>query len=69
MKGLLNLILNVKNIPIVGDIIENIQSADGGEGKTDWKKLANFIIRMVILVVTTYLIFKGEASIEDLKTI
>jgi hypothetical protein len=38
-------------VPVVGDVIENIESKDGGKGTIDLAKLTNQIIRLVTFAI------------------
>jgi hypothetical protein len=56
-------------VPVVGDIVENVQSKDGGVGRFLTVKYVKQVTRLVVALVILYLIIKGEASIEDLDQI
>lgn len=56
-------------LPVVGEVIENIQSKDGGVGRFFAPKFIKQIIRLLTAGVVLYLIIKGEASMEDLEVI
>jgi hypothetical protein len=42
--------------PLVGDLLDNLESEEGGKGKFAWKKLA---IQIVRLGITIFLSHKG----------
>ena len=54
-------------LPVVGNVIDNIKSGDGGEGKVMTPKLIKSLVRLVGLIAITYLIATGNADISDLK--
>ncbi len=70
LKGLLKFVgtgikgvLNVENIPIVGEILEEIKSKDGGEGKfqkVNTIRLIRKIARIVGIGLVIYYIVKGD---------
>ena len=63
--GVLKTVLKgaVKSVPVLGDVVENVQSQDGGEGKLDWNKLGNQVIRILILIaILLGLLETGKAS-------
>ena len=55
-----------KSIPIVGDVVENVTSADGGTGKVDFTKLATQIIRIVTFGVLVWQFVKGNIPLEHI---
>jgi len=56
-------------VPVVGDIVDNINSDEGGKGKFFRPAFIKQIIRLVVALGILYLVIKGDASIEDLKGI
>jgi hypothetical protein len=54
-------------VPGVGDLVENLDSEDGGKGMLDVKKLVYQVTRLVIFAIAVYLFLKGEIGFEDLK--
>jgi hypothetical protein len=60
----------VKKIPVVGDLVENITSKDGGEGQVDYAKLVNQTIRLIVFLIMVYLFLKGsgEVTIDELQS-
>lgn len=66
-------VLNVKNIPVVGEILEERESTTGGEGQISQVNLIRLIrkiARIVIILLVAYLILKGDdekaEKIQDL---
>ncbi len=59
----------VKKVPIVGDIVENITSKDGGEGQVDYVKLVNQVIRLIVflILVWQFLEGSGDVTIDQLQ--
>lgn len=55
-----------KHLPIVGDAIENITSADGGEGNVDYKKLVSQIIRIVSFGLLVWQFTKGNIPLDQI---
>ncbi len=56
-------------VPLVGNVIDNIGSKDGGQGRIHTVKLIKSVTRLVLTIGILWLIFKGFASTEDLKII
>lgn len=67
MIGLLKLIPEL--LPVVGNVIDNIKSSDGGEGKVFTPKLIKSLVRLVGLIAITYLIATGKADVSDLDLV
>lgn len=53
----------VKETPIIGQIHDNIQSQDGGEGSFDWWKLIGSLLPLALLA---YFV-AGKISMEQLE--
>lgn len=53
----------IKEIPIVGQISDNIKASSGGEGKIDWYKLIGSVIPIILLI--WYL--AGKLTTEQLE--
>ena len=64
LKGLLTGI--AKNTPIIGDVVENVVSKDGGPGKIDYRKLVNQLIRLIIFFILVYSFLRGELPLAEL---
>lgn len=56
-----------KNTPVIGDLMDNVTSLDGGEGNLDYRKLASQIIRLVLFGIAVYLFFTGKLSFDELQ--
>jgi hypothetical protein len=54
-------------VPGIGDLVENMDSQDGGEGVLDLKKAVYQITRLTIFAIAVYLFFKGEIGFSELK--
>jgi len=71
LKTLLNIgknLLNVENVPIVGEILEEIKSKDGGVGKfqqVNTIRLIRKIARIVVIGLVIYYIVKGNDEKAD----
>jgi len=71
LKTLLNIgknLLHVENVPIVGEILEEIKSKDGGEGKfqqVNMIRLIRKIARIVVIGLVIYYIVKGNDEKAD----
>lgn len=57
--GLILKSLVIRNIPLVGAIVENLDSEDGGKGVLRVDKLAHEIARLIVSVVTIIQIIKS----------
>lgn len=55
-----------KSIPVVGDVVENITSEDGGKGRIDYKKLATQIIRIVTFAVLVWQFVEGNIPLDKI---
>lgn len=55
----------LKALPGVGDIVRNIDSPEGGQGKIDKENLPSDIIKVLIIGVLLYLALSGKMSFED----
>lgn len=53
----------IKEIPIVGQIQDNIKSDDGGRGKFDWYKLIGSLIPIILLIA----FLAGWISMDQIK--
>ena len=56
-------LLHVENVPIVGEVIEEIKSEDGGKGtfqQVNAIRLIRKIARIAMIVLATYFIIKGD---------
>ncbi len=66
LKALLKVaknLLHVENVPIVGDIVEEINSEDGGKGQfqqVNTIRLIRKIARIALIALATYFIIKGD---------
>ncbi len=70
LKGLLKFVgtgikgvLNVQNIPIIGDYVEEIASEDGGKGQfkqVNAIRLVRKLARIAVIGLTVYFIIKGD---------
>jgi hypothetical protein len=56
-------------IPVVGDIIENIKSKDGGVGRFFAPKFVKQVIRLAVALATIYLVIRGELNPDVLNTL
>jgi len=75
LKGLLKFVgtgikgvLNVENIPVVGEVLEEIKSKDGGVGKfqqINTIRLIRKIARIVVIGLVIYYIVKGNDEKAD----
>lgn len=71
LKTLLNIgknLLHVENVPIVGEILEEIKSKDGGEGKfkqVNTIRLVRKVARIVVIGLVIYYIVKGNDEKAD----
>ena len=52
--------------PVVGDVIDNVKSKDGGLGRFFAPRFIKQIIRLIVAIAAVYLVLKGEISIEQL---
>lgn len=57
-----------KHIPIVGDIISNIENKEP-QGTLDKKELPSQLIRTTLLIVIVYLVMKGVINWEEAEQI
>lgn len=55
-----------KSIPVVGDLVENITSQDGGEGVIDYQKMVSQVIRLVTFGILVWQFVKGNIPFENL---
>ncbi len=56
-------ILNIQNIPIIGDYVEEVNSEDGGKGQfqqVNTIRLIRKIARIALIALATYFIIKGD---------
>ncbi len=56
-------LLHVENLPLVGDVIEEIKSKDGGKGifaQVNTIRLIRKIARIALILLVTYFIIKGD---------
>ena len=64
LKALLKIGKNLlENVPIAGDVIEEIKSKDGGTGKfgqVNTIRLIRKIARIALIALATYFIVKGD---------
>lgn len=71
LKTLLNIgknLLHVENVPIVGEVLEEIKSKDGGEGsfkQVNTIRLIRKIARIVVIGLVIYYIVKGNDEKAD----
>jgi hypothetical protein len=66
-KGLGGLIKGVaKSTPVLGDIVENLTSQDGGEGRIHFGKLAFQVIRIIVLLFMIYEYYQGNIPLEKI---
>ena len=55
-----------KKVPVVGELVENVESKDRGVGRLDPDKLVNQLIRLTLLVVAIRQYSKGNLSLHSL---
>lgn len=71
LKTLLNIgknLLHVENVPIVGEVLEEIKSKDGGVGQfqqINTIRLIRKIARIVVIGLVIYYIVKGNDEKAD----
>ena len=68
IKGLLNIIETV--IPLAGEVVEQVKSTEGGEGK--FKLTPRFIkqvIRLLVAGCVMYMFISGKIGLEDAQDI
>jgi len=70
LKTLLNIglnvgkgLFNIRNIPLIGDAVEEVDSEDGGKGQfqqVNLIRLIRKIARILMILLAAYLIMKGD---------
>ncbi|GEM_PF-3296439 len=55
-----------RSIPVVGDVVENITSEDGGKGNVDYRKLATQVIRIITFGVLVWQFVKGNIPLDQI---
>lgn len=61
-------ILHVENIPLLGEVIEEKKSKDGGVGQFQQVNLIRLIrkvVRIAFIILATYFIIKGDDEKAD----
>lgn len=53
--------------PIIGDVVDNIKSKDGGVGRFFTPRFIKQVTRLIITIACVYLLVKGDISIEQLE--
>jgi ABC-type protease/lipase transport system fused ATPase/permease subunit len=54
--------------PLVGDVIENVKSKDGGVGRFFAPRFIKQIIRLVLVALGAYLVIKGDITVDELES-
>lgn len=54
-------------IPIAGDVVENIKSKDGGVGRFLTPRFVKSVIRLLVALVTLYMVIKGDLDPDALN--
>lgn len=52
-------------IPVVGDVVDNVKSKDGGVGRLLKPRLVKQIIRVLLTLIAFYLLIKGDITPEQ----
>jgi hypothetical protein len=50
---------------VKGEILNNVESKEGGEGKIDWSRLLGFIVAAIGLTYLAYSLFTGLITFDD----
>ena len=52
-------------VPIVGDVVDNVKSKDGGVGSLLKPRMVKQIIRLALTLIAFYLLIKGDIAPEQ----
>lgn len=52
-------------LPIVGDVVDNVKSKDGGVGRLLKPRLVKQVIRILLTLIAFYLLIKGDITPEQ----
>ena len=56
-----------KSVPVIGDVMDNIESQDAGQGNIDWNKLGNQAIRILVLLAILFGLLETEKAAQILE--
>lgn len=54
--------------PLIGDVVENVKSKDGGVGRFFAPRFIKQVIRLVLVALGAYLVIKGDITVDELES-
>jgi|TARA_R110000822_G_C15037931_1_gene464975 hypothetical protein len=55
------------SIPLVGDVLENVKSQEGGPGKFVTARFVKTVIKLLVTIAACYLFMKGQIGVDEIE--
>lgn len=65
LKQVLGTLLEL--IPVVGDVVDNVKSQDGGVGRFLTPRFLKQMVRVIVVIAAVVFFLKGDISIEQFE--